>query len=156
MMNFLEIIVYYTSKAERVNMKKLLVLIFSVFFLFAAINFCYAFEPKYSDSSTQYGIGVYFAPKTNDIYPEPEENSEAIERIRWDNSGVHEARDDVNSKQVFIAFEPEKNIALFSVIDENDNWYQIVYNQNKGSKGWVKKSGGGKFMSWLEFLEYLR
>ena len=48
-------------------------------------------------------------------------------------------------------FLEKKALALIEVTDYTDNWVQIVYNNNTGATGWIKKDDPYKFMTWINF-----
>lgn len=110
------------------------------------------FLPRYSDSINHYGVGVYLAPKEITIYSSNENDSRVIEHIKWSKFGVSSLNEDLSSKNVFISFVPTKDIALMSVVDDTDDWIEVIYDQKTGAKGWIKRSNSGKFLTWLEFM----
>ncbi|OGI21609.1 MAG: hypothetical protein A2287_08600 [Candidatus Melainabacteria bacterium RIFOXYA12_FULL_32_12] len=133
----------------------------SLFFIIVALCVCFInfpkaisgdFLPRYSDSVSYYGIGVYFAPKEFAIYSEPDEESPIIEKINWNNFGVNSLTKELSSRNVFISFIPSKNIGIMSAIDDTENWCQVVYDQKTGAKGWVKITDSARFMTWMEFM----
>jgi hypothetical protein len=145
--------VHYILSIEA-NMRKLILLFTLLIMLINPFNMAFSFDrmPKYSNSINVYGIGVYFAPRNFEIYSEPDDKSKLIKYIQWNNLGIIDYNDDLNTKDVFISFLPDKDIAVMTVNDETDGWYQVVYNQYTGDKGWVKSSDAGKFYSWFEFI----
>lgn len=135
-------------------MRRFLVIFIALFMSLIGISKAIAgdFSPRYSNSINHYGIGVYFAPKEFTIYSEPDEKSSVVEQIRWDRLGVAAIDDNLSSRSLFMSFVPSKNIALMSVIEDMDDWCQVIYNQYNGAKGWVRVSDSDKFMTWLDFM----
>lgn len=123
------------------------------------------FAPEHYPGNLEFGIGVYFAPKDITIYAQPDLTSQIIEKLEW-----RYARVQLNSatgqieypEDVFIAFYPYKEIALMAVIDEEDGWVKVVYNQKNNSFGWVKidetvektqyNNYVGNFYTWFDFM----
>lgn len=123
-----------------------------IFLIHSNIAFGKEFLPRYMDSVKYFGIGVYFAPEETLVYSEPNENSKLAELIQWNKLGVKAYPVSLSSSQAFIAFLPEKKIALFSVISDTDDFYEIIYNHTTGAKGWIKKESSDKFLTWFEFM----
>jgi len=78
--------------------------------------------------------------------------------MKWDDSSLYLSNssnkiEEIGLPETFITFLPENNIALLSAEDENENWVQVVYNQSKGLKGWVKKRNQQDFMTWYQFVQ---
>ena len=59
----------------------------------------------------------------------------------------------LSPREAFVAYLPKQNLAFLSVIDENDGWYKVIYNQKSGAKGWIEKSTTDNFMTWAEFIK---
>ena len=38
-----------------------------------------------------------------------------------------------------------------SVTDETDDWVEVIYDNRKGLKGWIKKDDPFKFNTWMNF-----
>ena len=97
-------------------------------------------------------IGVYQASNKIKVYKEPNENSELLLNINWDEKTYDSP--EVSVSNLFAVFIPKKNLAFLTVLDENDNedWMQISYNRNGDKTGWVKKDDEYRFMSWRTFF----
>lgn len=128
-------------------MKKILLLIsFLLFFTTSAIA---DVIPRYSDNIRHSGIGAFNVPNEFNIYAEPDENSEIIHTIKWNEKGLIDTN--VKEHEIFICFIPSENIAYSSVDDEIDGWVKIFYSQSQGKSGWVKTTPKNRYVSWLGF-----
>ncbi|EKE02216.1 MAG: hypothetical protein ACD_20C00410G0002 [uncultured bacterium] len=121
-------------------------------FIISPKAFSDGFLPRYSDSINNYGIGIYLAPKEFSIYAEPDQKSNIVEHIRWNNFGVSSLNNKLSSKNVFIAFIPKNNTAIMTAVDDMENWCQVIYDRKTGAKGWVKITDSNKFLTWLDFM----
>lgn len=135
-------------------MKKLILVFISAIIFTASGVYVEArdFYPKRMSYLNDWGVGVYFVPKEITVYSQPDEKSEILEYIKWDELGIETGNKNLSSQDVFLAFLPEKNIVLMNVVDESDDWCEIVYSLRENKKGWVKKSSSGKFLSWYSFM----
>jgi hypothetical protein len=108
--------------------------------------------PYYVNSLNTNSIGVYQASNRIKIYKEPNENSQLLLDVSWDSKNFNSP--DVSASNLFVVFLPKKELALLTVIDENDgeDWVQISYNQNGAKLGWVKKDDDFRFMNWRTFF----
>ena len=118
------------------------------------INKAYSqgFLPQNSSAIYYYGIGLYAVQKEIDIYSSPDNNSPVKEIISIDKRGFN-SESGLSPRQAFVAYLPQKRLGFLSVMDENDNWYEIAYNEQNGFKGWIKKENDDCFLSWAEFLK---
>ena len=111
------------------------------------------FIPRTSSAINYYGIGIIAASKETIIHSAPDESSEIKELITLKDNGIKTLSQTLRPIEAFVVFLPKQNLAFLSVTDENDNWYEVVYNQKAGLKGWIKKTDRDNFMSWAEFLK---
>ncbi|MBQ9688607.1 hypothetical protein IJV79_03105 [bacterium] len=107
-------------------------------------------RPDSVDDINPKSIGVYQAENSITIHKEANENSPVLLKFAWNEGGIGSA--DISERDVFTVFYPEKNLAFFSVMDENDDlsWVQIVYNHNK--TGWIKVSDTYRYTNWRNFF----
>lgn len=108
--------------------------------------------PYYVNSINTNSIGVYQAQNHIRIFKEPNENSQLLLDVNWNNQAY--SCPDVSASNLFIVYIPKKDLAFLTVVDENDNtdWVQVVYNKNGNQKGWVKKDDDFRFMNWRTFF----
>lgn len=131
-------------------MKKILIILT---FLLGLILPVYAdVMPYYVNNINANSIGVYQASNQIKIYKEPNENSQLLLNVFWDNKTYN--CPDVSASNLFAVFLPKKDLAFLAVTDENDNedWVEVVYNSSGGQRGWVKKDDEYKFMNWRTFF----
>lgn len=94
-------------------------------------------------------IGMYQVGDDVKIYKEPNEDSQILYRVRWNNDEFFPS--ELGFDNFFTVFLPKKNLALVSVTDFNDDWVEIIYNNSTGQTGWIKKDDPYKFMTWINF-----
>lgn len=94
-------------------------------------------------------IGLYQVCDDVTIYQEPDENSQILYRVRWNEEEFFP--EDIGAEKFFVVFLPKKSLALVSVLDYNDEWVEIMYDNSTGKTGWIKKDDPYKFMTWINF-----
>ena len=136
-------------------MKKIIVALFSVL-IFSMSAFCIEFMPKYKDSIKDFGIGLYFGEGKAVVYAQPDDKSEVLARLSWNEQRVNIDNETVQPKEVFGVFLPDNALSGFIALDEQGTEYtKIVYNQNKGLSGWIKNTPGSKVFYWRQlFYKY--
>jgi len=142
-------------------------LIFSLFILILPVyGTNRGFGPESYPGSKPYGIGTYFAPKEIKIYAEPNKSAQLLETIRWKSECIQVESDTKNidyPEQVFLVYFPYNNIALMTVLDEDNDWLKVIYDYKNNLSGWVYLKDGldtdkkndymGKYFTWLEFMQ---
>lgn len=131
--------------------KTILFLIFTVIlgvstFLSAAAKDIVPIRPNIAQVNT---IGMYQVGNDITIYAEPDENSQILYRVRWNEDEFFPA--EIGAENFFVVLLPKKSLALVSVMDYNDEWVEIMYNNSTGKTGWIKKDDPYKFMTWIGF-----
>lgn len=106
--------------------------------------------PYYVNNINTNSIGVYQASKVIKVYQAPNEKSELLLDVCWDSKTY--SSPSVSASNLFIVFLQARELAFLPVIDENEEWVQIVYNRNGNQQGWVKKDDEDKFMNWRTFF----
>ena len=129
-------------------MKKLILLL-GLFFTLSSLASFADVIPYYSKNINYTGIGAFNPPNKMTIYAEPNENSNIVKIINWDETGLENKKDREND--IFVVFLPQKNIAYCSVDEETENWVKIYYSQKNGRSGWVKKTHKNRYVSWRGF-----
>lgn len=129
-------------------MKKLL-LILAIILLIPAKAQCANFVPKYVSIEQTNTLGLYQAPNEIILYNEPSESSTIVHSISWIGNKIFP--DTINPEQLFVVYLPDKNLGMLAVYDETEDWVQVIYNNQTGAKGWIKKDDPYKFMSWIAF-----
>lgn len=129
-------------------MKKLLIILF----LFSVLNLpVYAKKVMPSHVSRVYTdtLGVYQVNNEITLYNSPEDNAQTITRISWKGDNIFPVANDFS--HVFIVYLPQKDLALLAVTEETEDWVKVIYDNEKGLTGWLKKDDPYKFMSWISF-----
>lgn len=130
-------------------MKKIL-LIFAMLFLSPiCVYSADKIVPEYVSIEFNNTFGLYQAPNEILIYQEPSEDSNLIQNISWIGSKIQPYS--IQTKDLFVLYLPEKNLGLLAVTDETEDWVEVIYNNNTGAKGWIKKDDPYRFMTWVMF-----
>ena len=102
--------------------------------------------PYYMNNIPAYAIGVFQTGKSLTIYSEPDENSKI--KKQFDFSYNPETMPD----GVFAVLLNEKKLGLMYVTDiGDDGWVEVLYDKQKGFKGWVLTEDKFQFLPWLSF-----
>lgn len=94
-------------------------------------------------------VGLYQVGNDITIYKEPNEESQILYRVRWNNNEFFP--ENIGAENFFIVFLEKKTLALVGVADITDDWVEIVYDNSTGKTGWIKKDDPYKFMTWINF-----
>ncbi len=94
-------------------------------------------------------LGLYQASNEITLRSEPRDGAPIVHSIRWNEKEVFP--ETIKFSDLFVVFIPSKELALMAVTDETEDWVEVIYNNEDGSKGWMKKDDPYKFMSWLNF-----
>lgn len=129
-------------------MKKL-ILTFVLFLSFAARTFAVDVMPTADSLNYINTFGIYQVGHTIVIYNEPDDKAQIIKKIVWNKEGA--VPNEVKLKDLFVIYIEKKDLALMAVTDETDDWVEVVYDNSKGSKGWIKKDDPYKFNTWMNF-----
>ena len=133
-------------------MKKLIVFFGLFLGLFAVFNqqvFAFDIVPQFVSMVYTNTLGLYQAPSEIVLYQEPDENSQVLDTIKWEKGVIDP--NTVNAQDLFVVYLPEKNLGFMAVMDENENWVQVVYNNSTGDTGWIKKDDPYIFLTWINF-----
>lgn len=116
--------------------------------------FATEYSPKYHDSIKNYGIGLYFATGAVTIYEQPDETSNVLEKMNWDNKNVYTLAGSKKPQNVFALFSPKKGMAGFIAIDEEGTSYtKIIYNIPGNLSGWIKNDKDCRVFYWGELFQ---
>lgn len=129
-------------------MKKLL-FILAILFLIPLKCFCTDVIPEYINIENTNTLGLYQAPNEIVLYKEPDESSNLIHSVSWIGSKIFPEA--VKPQNLFVVYMPDRNLGLLAVVDETEDWVQVIYNNSTGAKGWIKKDDPYRFMSWIMF-----
>ena len=103
-------------------------------------------RPNLSSINT---VGLYQVDNDITIYKEPNDDAQILYRVRWNQDEFFPTN--IGAENFFVLFLPEKELALVGVVDITDDWVEIVYNNQTGKTGWIKKDDPYKFMTWINF-----
>lgn len=123
-----------------------------IFLFFSSLQVFADIVPSCSTDIKYTGIGVLKMSDKLVIYELPDENSKILETIIFKNNEIQLQNDKNNFiKNIFPVFIPKNNYVFLIVSDDSEtNWYEVVYNQDKNLRGWVKVDKY-QFYSWLKF-----
>jgi len=94
-------------------------------------------------------VGLYQVGDDVRIYQEPDEDSQILYRVRWNNNEFFPQ--DLGFEKFFVVFQEKKNLALVAVTDYTEDWVEIIYDNSTGATGWIKMDDPYKFMTWINF-----
>jgi hypothetical protein len=94
-------------------------------------------------------IGLYQVTNDVTVYKEPNEKSQILCRVRWNNDEFFP--EGIGFDKFFAVFLGKKQLALVNVVDITEDWVEIVYNNKTGATGWIKQDDPYKFMTWTNF-----
>jgi len=130
------------------NMKKT-ILTLLLFLALAGGTFAADVVPSTVSLNAANTFGVYQVGHAIAVFEEPDENSAVKQKIVWTKDSVIPA--DLKHVDLFAVYIEKKDLALMSVTDETDDWVEVIYDNSKGSKGWIKKDDPYKFNTWMNF-----
>ena len=94
-------------------------------------------------------VGMYQVGDDITIYKEPDEKSQILYRVRYNNTEFFP--EEIGFEKFFVVYLEKKSLALVGVMDYLDDWVEIVYDNSTGATGWIKKDDPYKFMTWINF-----
>lgn len=105
--------------------------------------------PETVNLNSENTFGVYQVDHVVVLYAEPDEKSKIIQKIVWDSENV--VPQNLTRKDLFVVYMQNKDFALMPVTDENEDWVEVIYDNNTGKRGWIKKDDPYKFNTWVNF-----
>jgi hypothetical protein len=105
--------------------------------------------PRYVNYTNIHSLGVYEVNDRIILYKEPNETSAIVMSYIISKSGIFP--ENTREEDLFAVFIPKKELALMTVVDENEDWVQVVYDNKTGASAWLKKDDPYKFMTWIHF-----
>lgn len=105
--------------------------------------------PIRSTVNQTHSIGLYQIEDDVQIYKEPNEESQILYRIRWNQDEFFPA--EIGAENFFVVFLPKKSLELVAVTDMDEDWIEIIYDNSTGKTGWIKMDDPYKFMTWINF-----
>lgn len=102
--------------------------------------------PFYTNAIPKNALGVFQTGDELKIYAQPEENSKVIKEFKFSYNP------ETMPDGLFAFLSNKRKLGLIYVSDiGDDNWVEIIYDKNRGAKGWVKTEDRFQFMPWLNF-----
>lgn len=129
-------------------MKKLFLLVFGFIMVYMPV---FADVAPYSvEDINPKTIGVYQADNKITVHKEPNDKSDVLFTVYWNETGLTSSS--LNADDIFVAFYPKRNLGFLAVMDESEDmeWVQISYQKNK--LGWVKIDDSYKYSNWRNFM----
>lgn len=94
-------------------------------------------------------LGVYQVSNPIVIYNQPDEKLGVKLVIKYSNETLEPLN--LAFQDVFVVYKHAKGLALMAVTDETEDWVEVIYDNVKGSTGWIKKDDPYKFATWVNF-----
>lgn len=129
-------------------MKKVILTVLLFFSLAIAASAADVMPSIVSLSNTN-TLGVYQVGNTIVLRSAPDDKAPIIKVIKWDNKKLEPS--DLKFSEVFVVLKTSKDLALMAVTDETEDWVELLYNNETGKRGWMKKDDPYKFSSWYNF-----
>lgn len=130
--------------------------VFAVLFLvlFSAAAVFADVMPYYTSALSKETIGFLQMPKSFTLYLYPRADSHIVETVRWSKVEVNLTNKTVEPAEVFAVQIPSKNTNFCMVVDEQDDWYKIVYDKTQNKSAWVKPASNDNFWGLRDFYAY--
>ncbi len=110
--------------------------------------------PRYTGSISKETIGFLQVPESFNLYLYPRYDSQIVESVKWTNTEVYYKDTAAEPYRLFVAQVSDKNFAFCSVIDEQDEWYKIIYDRTNNKSAWVKPASQDDFWGLKDFYSY--
>ena len=120
-----------------------------LFFSLAASALAVDILPEFIIPAAPITYGVYQVGHGIALYSEPNDMAPVVKKITWNTEGI--IPNDLTFADLFAVYIGKKDLALMSVTDETDDWVEVIYDNRKGLKGWIKKDDPFKFNTWMNF-----
>ena len=117
-------------------MKKVILTVLLFFSLAIAASAADVMPSIVSLSNTN-TLGVYQVGNTIVLRSAPDDKAPIIKVIKWDNKKLEPS--DLKFSEVFVVLKTSKDLALMAVTDETEDWVELLYNNETGKRGWMKK-----------------
>ena len=129
-------------------MKKIIFSLF-LFLMFCSTAFAGNVIPDSVSLSNTNTYGVYQVGHSIVLYNEPDDNAEIKQKIVWNSENV--IPQNLRLQDMFVLYLENKDFALMAVIDETEDWVEVIYDNTTGERGWIKKDDPYKFNTWVNF-----
>ncbi len=110
--------------------------------------------PYYTGAISKETIGFLQVPPKFNIYLYPREDSQIVETISWNNYEVDTRDRKMEPSEMFVSLVEKNKYAFCMVVDEQDDWYKIVYDKLHNKSGWIKPASSESFWGLRDFYSY--
>ena len=123
-------------------------------FIFPSIAVFADVMPLYTGALQKGIIGFFYLPQKFNVYLYPRVDSQILDTVEWNNIEVKYKDAKLEPAELFAVQIPSKNYAFCMVVDEQDDWYKIIYNKEKNKSGWVKPEKDDDFWGLRDFYSF--
>ncbi len=110
--------------------------------------------PYYTSSLSKETIGFLQVPKNFTLYLYPRYDADEAETVSWDEYEVRLKNRKIEPAEMFAVQIPQRNYAFCMVVDEQDDWYKIIYDKTNNKSAWIKPAVNEDFFSLKDFYTY--
>lgn len=135
-------------------MKRFIFLITAVFIFFAAYPVFADVMPYYTGSLSKHTIGFLQVPDSFNLYLYPRYDSQIVESVKWNNTEVRLKNSYMEPSRLFASQIQSKNLAFCMVVDEQDDWYKIIYDKQNNKTAWIRPKSEDDFWGLKDFYSY--
>lgn len=113
--------------------------------------------PYYSSALAKRTIGFLMVPKTFNVHLYPREDSQIVDTVKWTNTEVQFSKSAssqavIEPENTFAVMISETNQAYCIVIDEQEDWYKVIYDKKNNKTGWVKAQSNEAFWGLRDYV----
>lgn len=107
--------------------------------------------PNYVSSINPETRGLYQVSKHIKVFKEPNEKSQVVLQCDWDYKSFNCPKTYVSN--LFTVYIQAKELAFLPVVDDQEDWVQVIYDKSKNLKGWIKRdeSDPYRYFTWRAF-----
>lgn len=135
-------------------MKALKILIICTILFFLNMPAIADVMPLYTGAISKEAIGFVQVPKNFNLYLYPRYDSQVVEKVKWNNIEVQYKNSTAEPHRLFAAQVQSRNYAFCTVIDEQDDWYKIIYDKKDNKSAWIKAEKQEDFWGLKDFYSY--
>ncbi|MFI3301447.1 MAG: hypothetical protein R3Y28_08540 [Candidatus Gastranaerophilales bacterium] len=131
-------------------MKKIILTLFLICTLvFSTKVYAKDVIPQYVSKVKTNTVGLYQASNQIVLHEQPDEKSNIVQKIEFQGETIYP--EEITAEELFVVFQPNKNLALMAVLDEIDGWVEVIYENSTGKSAWLKQDDPYKFSTWIYF-----
>lgn len=129
-------------------MKKIIVLI-AILFGLGLQGFAADVMPDTVSLIRTNTLGVYQVSSPIKIYENPDIKSKVKTVITYTKDTLEPSN--LTFQDVFVVYKDKKDLAVMAVVDETEDWVEVIYDNKTGASGWIVKDDPYKFATWVNF-----